>query len=107
MSEQNTNSCSPENCASCPSADGCQNKPVDLKVPANEYTHVKKVIGVVSGKGGVGKSMVTASLARLMKEQFDRLGVPAWVDLWGEDVAHDWPWWLIQFPYYVNKLLER
>ena len=45
--------------------------------------------------------------ARLMKEQFDRLGVPAWVDLWGEDVAHDWPWWLIQFPYYVNKLLER
>ena len=51
--------------------------------------------------------MVTASLARLMKEQFDRLGVPAWVDLWGEDVAHDWPWWLIQFPYYVNKLLER
>ena len=66
MSEQNTNSCSPENCASCPSADGCQNKPVDLKVPANEYTHVKKVIGVVSGKGGVGKSFVTSYLAVLM-----------------------------------------
>ena len=75
MSEQNTNSCSPENCASCPSADGCQNKPVDLKVPANEYTHVKKVIGVVSGKGGVGKSMVTASLARLMKEQGYEVGI--------------------------------
>ncbi|MGM9915894.1 esterase family protein [Anaerotignum sp.] len=43
--------------------------------------------------------------ARIMQEQFHRLNVPAWVDLWGEDVNHDWPWWLIQFPYFVNKLL--
>ena len=40
-----------------------------MKIAPNQYTHVKKVIGVVSGKGGVGKSMVTASLARLMREQ--------------------------------------
>ena len=46
-----------------------------MRVPANEYTHVKKVIGVVSGKGGVGKSMVTASLARLMKEQGYEVGI--------------------------------
>ena len=75
MSEQNTNSCSPENCSSCPSADGCKSKQVDFRVPANEYTHVKKVIGIVSGKGGVGKSMVTASLARLMKEQGYEVGI--------------------------------
>ena len=75
MSEQNTNSCSPESCATCASADSCPSKKVDLKVPANEYTHVKKVIGIVSGKGGVGKSMVTASLARLMKEQGYEVGI--------------------------------
>ena len=75
MSEQNTSSCSPENCSSCPSADGCQSKKVDFRVPANDYTHVKKVIGIVSGKGGVGKSMVTASLARLMKEQGYEVGI--------------------------------
>ena len=46
-----------------------------MRVPANEYTHVKKVIGIVSGKGGVGKSMVTASLARLMKEQGFEVGI--------------------------------
>lgn len=45
--------------------------------------------------------------ARILKEQFDRLGVPAWIDLWGEDVAHDWPWWLLQFPYHVDKLLAE
>ena len=46
-----------------------------MRIAPNEYTHVKKVIGVVSGKGGVGKSMVTASLARLMKEQGFEVGI--------------------------------
>jgi len=46
-----------------------------MKIPANEYTQVKKVIGVVSGKGGVGKSMVTASLARLMRQQGYSVGI--------------------------------
>ena len=43
--------------------------------------------------------------ARILKEQFERLQVDAWVDLWGEDVNHDWPWWLIQFPYFVERLI--
>ena len=64
MSEQQKGtSCTQENCSSCAQAGNCPSKKVDMKVPANEYTHVKKVIGVISGKGGVGKSMVTASLA--------------------------------------------
>ena len=46
-----------------------------MRIPANEYTQVKKVIGVVSGKGGVGKSMVTASLARLMRQQGYSVGI--------------------------------
>ena len=41
--------------ASCPSAGGGIQK-----AKLNEYSSVKKVIGIVSGKGGVGKSMVTA-----------------------------------------------
>ena len=75
MSEQENKSCSQESCSSCPSAGTCPSKKVDMKVPANEYTHVKKVIGVVSGKGGVGKSMVTASLARLMRSQGYSVGI--------------------------------
>lgn len=76
MSEQqNNSSCSAENCSTCASAGSCPSKKADLKVPANEYTHVKKVIGVVSGKGGVGKSMVTASLARLMREKGYSVGI--------------------------------
>ena len=35
----------------------------DFLAPMNAHSHVKKVIGVVSGKGGVGKSSVTSLLA--------------------------------------------
>ena len=45
--------------------------------------------------------------ARILKAEFERLGVPAWVDIWGEDVEHDWPWWLIQFPYFVDNILAN
>jgi Mrp family chromosome partitioning ATPase len=35
----------------------------DFLKPMNKYSNIKKVIGVVSGKGGVGKSLVTSLLA--------------------------------------------
>ncbi|WP_248403691.1 Mrp/NBP35 family ATP-binding protein [Butyrivibrio fibrisolvens] len=44
-------------------------KPVNFKVDPAEGTHVKKVIGVVSGKGGVGKSFVTAMSACAMNRE--------------------------------------
>ena len=56
------------NCASCSSKGSCS-KPKSLLEPANSLSHIKKVIGVVSGKGGVGKSMVTASLATMMQRR--------------------------------------
>ena len=43
--------------------------------------------------------------ARTLKYEFERLDVPAWIDLWGEDVNHDWPWWRIQFPYFIAHIL--
>jgi len=76
MAEQERQeSCSAESCSSCAQAGNCPSKKVDMKVAPNEYTHVKKVIGVISGKGGVGKSMVTASLARLMREHGYSVGI--------------------------------
>ena len=75
MAEEQKSTCTEESCAGCAHADSCESKKVDLKVPANEYSSIKKVIAVVSGKGGVGKSMVTASLARLMREQGYTVGI--------------------------------
>ena len=43
--------------------------------------------------------------ARTLKYEFERLDVPAWIDLWGEDVNHVWPWWRILFPYFMAHIL--
>ncbi len=75
MAEEQRNGCSPSDCAGCAHADSCSSKPVDFRKPANKFSNVKKVIGVVSGKGGVGKSMVTASLARMMREKGYNVGI--------------------------------
>ena len=48
------------NCDSCSSHCGGEKS---LKVAANPAASVKKVIGVVSGKGGVGKSLLTSMMA--------------------------------------------
>ena len=32
-------------------------------------------------------------------------GVPAWIDIWGFDVNHDWPWWRKMAPYFLSKIL--
>lgn len=64
--------CSRESCEGCPSAKGASGIP---KEPMNAASNIKKVIGVVSGKGGVGKSFVTASLASAMKKAGYKVGI--------------------------------
>lgn len=75
MAEEQNNGCSPEACSSCAHAGTCPSKKTDFREPANPHSHVKKVIGVISGKGGVGKSLVTASLARMMIEKGYTAGI--------------------------------
>lgn len=58
-------------CSSC-GAD-CSSR--DLRAPANAKSKIKKVIAVVSGKGGVGKSTVTASLAAAMAKRGRKVAV--------------------------------
>ena len=62
------------NCSSCQSKGACS-KPQSLLEPENSLSHIKKVIGVVSGKGGVGKSMVTSSLAVMMQRRGFRTAI--------------------------------
>ncbi len=50
-------------CSSCGVDCASRKEASDSLIPQNEYSSIKKVIAVVSGKGGVGKSMVTSLLA--------------------------------------------
>lgn len=71
MSEtyETQSSCSSD-CSSC--SENCSSrKPSkeDFLVPQNEHSNIKKVIGIVSGKGGVGKSFVTSYMSVLMNRK--------------------------------------
>ena len=50
-------------CGSCGQDCEERTEPADMKVKPHKFSTIKKVIGVVSGKGGVGKSLVTGLLA--------------------------------------------
>ena len=69
MSEECTHDCS--NCsAACSSRDAAPQHDAP-----NPHSRVKKVIGVVSGKGGVGKSLVTSLLASEMQKRGKNVGI--------------------------------
>ena len=63
------------NCSSCSSSTCGDRKAENLLAALNPKASVKKVIAVVSGKGGVGKSTVTSMLAVSMARKGYRVGV--------------------------------
>lgn len=60
-------------CSTC--SENCGERKESFLEKTNDASHVKKVIGVVSGKGGVGKSMVTALLAVESAKQGKKVGI--------------------------------
>ena len=67
-------------CDNCPSKEQCQTKSkggCETQIPklAPRYGNIKKVIGVISGKGGVGKSTVTGIMATLLSKKGYKVGV--------------------------------
>ena len=63
--------CDKSSCEGCPSNKG----PQSFLVEQNKFSDIKNVIGVVSGKGGVGKSFVTSSLAVSMAKAGYKVGI--------------------------------
>ena len=72
MSSENCN----YNCSSCGENCGSRTEEqIDFRTPLNPASSVKKVIGIVSGKGGVGKSLVTSIMAVRMNRLGYRVGI--------------------------------
>ena len=40
---------------------------------------------------------------RALEKDLHALGIPAWIDYWGTNVSHDWPWWRRQLPYFLGE----
>ena len=57
---------------------------------------------VCCGQGAWEDAMFADTLA--LKIIFESIGVPAWIDIWGADVNHDWPWWQKMMTFHLNDL---
>ena len=62
-------------CSTCGQNCGQRTEPESLLQKPHEQSHIKKVIGVCSGKGGVGKSMITSLLAVAMQRMGLKVGI--------------------------------
>ncbi len=74
----------------------------NLEDPAYLDLYRQSQIIVCVGQGAWEDEMRVdaAELGRILESK----GVPAWIDFWGHDVNHDWPWWRVQMPYFLSKL---
>ena len=71
-------------CSECGSKEACASQ--NLKLNLNEYSHIKSIIGVVSGKGGVGKSLISSLLAVTLAQKGLRVGIMD-ADITGPSIA--------------------
>lgn len=62
----------------------------------------KSQIVVCVGQGAWEEEMVADT--RALEQVLRKKRVPAFVDYWGHDVNHDWPWWRKQMPFFLGKL---
>lgn len=62
-------------CSTCQSNCADRQAPADFKKPMNQFSRIKKVIGIVSGKGGVGKSLVSCLLAAKCAKAGLKIGI--------------------------------
>jgi esterase/lipase superfamily enzyme len=59
-------------------------------------------IVVCAGQGAWEDEMLADTL--VLKQILDEKQIWCWVDIWGHDVNHDWPWWRRQMPYFLHCL---
>ena len=64
----------------------------------------KTFITLVCGQGAYEEKCLSST--REMWWELRSKGIPNYMDLWGHDVAHDWPWWRKQIVFYMSYLVE-
>lgn len=57
-----------------------------------------------TGQGAWEERMIVET--RRLQEVLREKNIPAWVDFWGTDVSHDWPWWHKQLTYFFDLWLD-
>lgn len=81
------------------------NNPADYLRNLNDDYHLPILrradsIYIVSGQGAYEAPERSRDLSNILNSK----GVPHYLELWGHDVNHDWPWWRRMLPYYLSRI---
>jgi esterase/lipase superfamily enzyme len=84
------------------------NSPADYLPQLNDENRLNMMrnnLGVViaSGQGEYEDPNAARNLSNILNSK----GVEHWLDLWGNDIRHDWPTWRQMLPYYIGKMTEN
>ena len=63
------------NCNGCPSKSSCSKESTSCNIENNPDNKIKKIIGVMSGKGGVGKSTISVLIAKQLRKKGYKVGI--------------------------------
>lgn len=82
------------------------NSPVDYmaNLPKDHYyigLYQQRRAVICCGRGSWEQPETAERLKRIFAEK----GIPIWVDIWGNDVYHDWDWWYKQVVYFMPYIL--
>lgn len=75
MAEMCTHACSSCNASNCSDRSNTEKKNAHKDLSTNAFSKINHLIGIVSGKGGVGKSLVTSLLASEMNKRGFKVGI--------------------------------
>jgi esterase/lipase superfamily enzyme len=84
------------------------NNPVEYLPRLDDHYHLpilqsgSRRIIIFSGQGAYEAPERSRQLSGILSSK----GIPHWLDLWGHDVNHDWPWWRDAMPHYFGKLFD-
>ena len=86
------------------------NSPLDYLqyMPADHYywdIYRHRCIILCVGQGNWEEDLLAST--RRMDALLREKNVPAWVDYWGYDVAHDWDWWQKQLAYFMQHIINE
>ena len=82
------------------------NSPIDFLSDLDDPWYLEQYrqsnIIICCGQGAWEDEMIADSHA--IKNILEAKDIPHWVDFWGYDVNHDWPWWRKMLPYFLDNL---
>ena len=83
------------------------NSPISYLSNLKDPSIIKKINAgrsvLCCGQGAFEESML-ADIQDL-EVIFEKNGINTWIDIWGQDVNHDWPWWHKQWQYFISNLI--